>query len=231
MLDLKSVLNNVTSSVTKSVTKMTQNIPLEYAFIGHKVSKGLIVENVNIEGNLYRDLYLYTYISIDPVVIVLMEDGNYKDMESGLKAPKLDYGSLVSKHLARGNNINMANYPAYNKSNVLGYFNIKKFESIVREQIERENTVSVISLKDTTLKSAYTVAEMNSILKKYLQKDDKSLIKTFVVPPVLIDELDNIRTVYTLESKFLYEYYGKSEEEIFNDIKLKNEVYENMKNN
>lgn len=230
MLDLKSVLNNVTNSVTKSVSKVTQNIPLEYAFIGHKVSKGLVLENTNIGNNLYRDLYLYTYISIDPVIIVLMEDGNYKDMGTGLKAPKLEYGSLVSKHLARGDNINMANYPAYNKNQALGYFNIQKFENIVRAQIAKENTVSNISLKDTKLKSAYTAAEMNSILKKYLQKSDNSLIKNFVVPPVLIDELDDIKTVYTLESKFLYEYYGKSDEEIFNDIKLKNEIYENVKN-
>ncbi|MGM9834156.1 MAG: hypothetical protein ACI31M_00025 [Bacilli bacterium] len=231
MANFKGVLNNVGNLVNNSVTKMVQNIPLEYAYIGYKVSKGLVIENTNINGVQYRDLYLNTYLSIDPVVIVLMEDGNYKDFETGLKAPKLEYGYLVSKHLARGNNINIANYPSYSKSNVLGYFNLKKFEDVVKAVIEIENSTSVISLNNTTLKNSYTFSQMNIILKKYLnKKNDNSLIKTFVVPPVLIDELDDIRTVYTLESKFLYEYYGKSDEEIFNDIKQKSEEYESIKN-
>lgn len=231
MLDLKSIINNVGSSVSNKVTKMVQNIPLEYAYIGYKVSKGLVIENTTTNGITNRDLFLYTYLSIDPVVIVLMEDGNYKDMETGLKAPKLEYGHLISKHLARGNNINIANYPSYSKSNILGYFNLKKFEDVVKAVIEIENTTAMINLKDTALKGAYTVLEMNNILKKYLgKKDDKTLIKTFAVPPVLIDELDNIRTVYTLESRFLYDYYGKSDEEVFNDIKQKSEEYERIKN-
>ena len=85
-----------------------------------------------------------------------------------------------------------------------------------------------INLKVATKKKkAYTLVEMENIYRRF--NNQINTVNTFIVPPVLMDELDNIKTVYTLESNFMYEYYGKSDEEIYNDLKNKSNEYLKIK--
>lgn len=231
-MDFNKILNQVTSSIGKEVGKVTQNIPLEYVYIGYLVRKGLTMENANRDGKLVRDLFLYTYIDLEPTIVVLMEDGLYKNMQTSEKYPKLEYASLVSKHLASGETVDMSAYPNYSKNQNIGIFNLIRFEDIVNKVIDAELNSKEVNLKlSTKLKKTYTPVELNGILNRYQgKKESNSLVKTFTVPPVLIDELDSIRTVFSLESKFLYEYYGKTDQEIYDDLKQKSMEYVSIKN-
>ena len=230
-MDLNSLVNKIGGSITSEVNKAVKNIPLEYVYIGYLVSKGTSMENVNVNGMILRDIYINTYITINPVVLVLMEDGTYKDLETNNKYPKIEYNSLVSKHIARGSSLNISNYPMHNRNNYIGVFNLMKFEDVVKKVIDDEmHSKALILNVDTRLKSSYTLMEMNSILKKYFKDDSESVVKTFVVPPVLIDELDDIKTVFRLESEFLYNYYGMNESDIFNSLKEKSNEYMSIRN-
>lgn len=225
---VSGTINNVSTSALKSVNKIMANIPLEYAYIGFLVSKGMTLENNSYNNQVLRDLYLYTYISLKPSFFALMEDGTYKDLETGLKYPKLKYGDLISKHIARGETIDMTKYPQISKNNSIGVFNLTKFENIVDIVVNRELNSKEINLKVATKKKkAYTLVEMENIYRRF--NNQINTVNTFIVPPVLMDELDNIKTVYTLESNFVYEYYGKSDEEIYNDLKNKSNEYLKIK--
>lgn len=221
-------INNIGNSALKSVNKMVANIPLEYAYVGFLVSKGMTLENNTFNKQVIRDLFLYTYVSLKPSFFALMEDGTYKDLASGVKYQKLSYGDLISKHIARGETIDMTKYPQISKNNYIGVFNLTKFESIVDIVVDRELNSKEINLKVATKKKkAYTLVEMEGIYRRY--KKEESTVNTFIVPPVLMDELDNIKTVYTLESNFMYEYYGKTDEEIYNDLLVKSNEYLKIK--
>lgn len=213
-------INNVSNSALKSVNKMVANIPLEFAYVGFLVSKGMTLENSNVNNKIVRDLFLYTYVSVKPSFFALMEDGTYKDLETGIKYQKLQFGDLISKHIARGETIDMTKYPQISKNDCIGVFNLTKFENIVDEVINAELNSKEINLKVATKKKkAYTLVEMEGIYRRYKKEENK--INSFIVPPVLMDELDDIKTVYTLESNFMYEYYGKRDEEIYNDLQNK----------
>lgn len=221
-------LSNVSSSALKSVNKMVANIPLEYTYIGFLVSRGMTLENNSSNNQIIRDLFLYTYISLKPSFLALMEDGTYKDLETGIKYQKLQYGDLISKHVARGESIDMTHYPQISKNNAIGVFNLTKFETIVDNVVNKELNSKEINLKVATKKkSAYTLVEMQGIYKRY--KKEESTINTFIVPPVLMDDLDDIKTVYTLESNFMYDYYGKNDEEIYKDLQDKANEYLKIK--
>lgn len=230
-MDLSGLVNKISGSISSEVNKVVKNIPLQYAYIGYLVSKGTSMENITVNGNILRDIYINTYITIDPVVLILMEDGTYKDLETNNKYSKVDYNMLVSKHIARGNSLNISDFPMYNRNNYIGVFNISKFEDVVNKVIDDEmHSKALILNVETRLKSSYTLMEMNSILKKYLKNDSESVVKTFVVPPVLRDELDDIKTVFGLEKDFLYSYLGMSEEDIIKSLKEKSNEYMSIRN-
>lgn len=231
-MDFNKILNNVGSKANQGLGKVAQNIPLEFAYIGYLVSKGLTIENTNDNGNAYRDLYLFTYITLEPVILVLMEDGQYKDVKTGLKYPKIDYTNLVSKHLERGDMIDTNKYPNYSKNTYIGVFNLKPFNDVVEKVIDDELNSKEINLKIMTKKkNSYTPLEMDGIYKRYKGKSESSnLVKTFTVPPVLIDDLDPIKTVFTLESRFLYDYYMMDENDIYNSLRDKAREYISVKN-
>lgn len=223
-------INKVSNSALKEVNKFAANIPLEYAYVGFLVSKGMTLENRNVGNKIIRDLFLYTYISVKPSFFALMEDGTYKDLETGIKYKKLTFGELISKHIDRGETIDMTQYPSISKNDAIGVFNLTKFEEIVDKVINAELNSKDINLKVATKKKkSYTLVEMEGIYRRY--KKEVSTVNTFIVPPVLMDELDDIKTVYTLESNFMYEYYGKSDEEIYNDLQNKAIEYLKIKGN
>lgn len=227
---LGGTINKVGNTALKEVNKMVANIPLQYAYIGFLVSKGMTLENRSVDNKIVRDLFLYTYISVKTSFFALMEDGTYKDLETGLKYKKLTYGELISKHIARGETIDMTKYPPISKNDSIGVFNLTKFEEIVDNVINAELNSKDINLKVATKKkNSYTLVEIEGIYRRY--KKDGSTVNTFIVPPVLMDELDDIKTVYTLESNFMYEYYGKSDEEIYNDLQNKAIEYLKIKGN
>lgn len=222
--------NKVGNSALKSVNKMVANIPLEYAYVGFLVSKGMTLENRNVGNKIIRDLFLYTYISVKPSFFALMEDGTYNDLETGIKYKKLTFGELISKHIARGETIDMTQYPSISKNDAIGVFNLTKFEEIVDKVINAELNSKDINLKVATKKkNSYTLVEMEGIYRRY--KKEQSTVNTFIVPPLLMDELDDIKTVYTLESNFMYEYYGKSDGEVYNDLQNKAIEYLKIKDN
>lgn len=223
-------INKVGNSALKSVNKLAANIPLEFAYVGFLVSKGMTLENRSVNNKIVRDLFLYTYISIKPSFFALMEEGTYKDLETGIKYKKLTYGELISKHIARGETIDMTKYPTISKNDCIGVFNLTKFEEIVDSVINAELNSKDINLKVATKKKkAFTLVEMEGIYRRY--KKEESTVNTFIVPPVLMDELDDIKTIYTLESNFMYEYYGKSDGEIYNDLQNKAIEYLKIKGN
>lgn len=220
-------ISNVGNSALKSVNKMVASIPLEFAYVGFLVSKGLTLEN-NSSG--LRDLFVYTYVSLKPCFLALMEDGTYKDLKTGMKYKKLSYGDLLSKHIARGKTIDMTKYPSISKSDFIGVFNLTKFEDIVDKVVDAELNSKEINLKiSTKKKNSYTLAEMEGIYKRY--NKEETTVNTFIVPPVLMDELDDIKTVFTLESDYMYTYYGKTDEEIYNSLQNKAVEYLKIKGN
>lgn len=229
---IQDIVSKVTKGIEKEVTKVASSLPLEYIYVGYLVSKGTSLENTNINGAIRRDFYMFTYITLEPSFFVLMEDGMYKDIETGNKYPKLEYYNLVSKHLESGMDIDHTKYPAFGKNDFIGVFNLTKFETIVDKQIDAELNSKDITLKlNTQKKKSYTPLEIIGIYKRYRKGDfNKKAVRTFIVPPVLKDELDSIKTVFGLESKFVMQYYGKSEEEIYNDLLAKSDEYLRIRN-
>lgn len=226
---IKNNLNKLSKGVTNQVNKVAQNIPIEYIYLAYKVRKSTTLEQTNIGNNVMFDLFEYTYVDVQDDIVIELEDKTYKNPKTQEKYNLLNYASLMSKHLAHGANIDIKKYPNFNKREILGIYCLTKFEDVVNKVIDDElKSTDIIVKVPTTLKKAYTLLEIENILKKY-HNNSSSIVTTFTVPPVRMDDLDDIKTVFSLESKFIYDFYAMNEKDVINTLKQKSREYIELK--
>lgn len=172
---------------------LLKNLPSEYLYAGYIVRKGLSSSTINVDGQAMYDAYLYSYLENNLTLFILMEDGLYKDISSGLKLPKIEEDDIVSKHLERSVQIDMEEYGEYDKNKPIGVYGLHSFAEMIKLEdmnasIEQKG-LKIGDLKSINLKRSYTGMEALGVVGRFNNRN-KLDNKKFCVPAIKKDEND-----------------------------------------
>ena len=178
---------------------LLKNLPSQYLYAGYIVRKGLSSATVDVDGQAMYDAYLYTYLENNLTVFILMDDGQYKDMVTGIKIPALTEDELISKHLERASFIDMEEYGEYDKKKPIGVYGLHTFEEMVKlenldAQIADERTFKIGELQAISMKKSFTGMEALGIVGRFNTRN-KLDSKVFCVPSIKSDENDTAESV------------------------------------
>ena len=178
---------------------LLKNLPSEYLYAGYIVRKGLSSATIDVDGQAMYDAYLYSYIENNLTVFILMDDGLYKDMVTGIKLPAITEDELISKHLERSTFIDMEEYGEYDKKKPIGVYGLHTFEEMVKlenldAQIADDRAFKIGDLQAIAMKKTFTGMEALGIVGRFNTRN-KLDSKVFCVPAIKIDENDTAESI------------------------------------
>ncbi len=177
---------------------LLKNIPSQYLYAGYVIRKGLSSSTIVDGDKTYYDALLYSYIENNLSLFILMEDGLYKEVSTGIKLPEILEDEIVSKHLERSEYIDISDYGEYNKENPMGVYGLHSFEDLIKLEdasltIEQQG-LKIGDLKGLTLKKAYTGIEAMAVVGRFNNRN-KLNKKRFCVPAIKIDSNDKFESI------------------------------------
>ncbi len=211
---------------------MLKNIPTKYAFAGYSIRKGISVMMTNMDGKMVYDIFLYTYIDNYLSFYMLMENGKYRNAETGVEVPEAKAEDIVSKHLYRGPNKDASQYGTYNKEEIVGVFGVRDIETLMKQTDEIGKTddshdVSLEAVMDT--KTQYMGMEILGIINrfnKYL-KWEKDIM---TVPAIIYGMNDEYYSIIGDEMDFFEFMSNKDSDQIVREIKILTESTDGVGN-
>lgn len=200
---------------------MLKNIPAKYIFGGYSVRKSFTVMTSVENGKLVYDSFLFTYVDNYLSFYILMDNGNYKHVESGIEVPEAKAEDLMSKHLARGKVEDEEEYETYERDKIVGVFGLRNMEEIMRQtdQMNAESKTEDIKLSGLIdLKNAYMGMEVNGAINSFNRalKREKGEI---TVPPIKYSENDEYNSLIGDEMDYFDFMSNKTSDEIIRDLK------------
>ena len=177
---------------------LLKNLPSQYLYAGYIVRKGLSSSTIQIDGQAMYDAYLYSYLENNLSLFILMDDGLYKDIASGLKLPEITEDDLVSRHLERSEFIDMEEYGEYDKKKPLAIYGLHSFEEMIKLEdldasIEQQG-LKIGKLQTISLKKSYTGMEALGVVGRFNNRN-KLDSKVFCVPAIKTDENDTLESI------------------------------------
>ena len=199
---------------------MLKNIPAKYIFGGYSVRKSFTIMTSIENGKLVYDSFLFTYVDNYLSFYILMDNGNYKHVESGTEVPEAKAEDLMSKHLARGKIEDSDEYGSYEKDKIVGVFGLRNMEEIMRQtdQMNVDSQAEDIKLTGLLdLKNAYMGMEVNGAINSFNRalKREKKLI---TVPPVKYSVEDVYQSLIGDEMDYFDFMSNKTSDEIIRDL-------------
>lgn len=178
---------------------LLKNLPSQYLYAGYIVRKGLSSSTITENGKAMYDAYLYSYLENNLTLFILMDDGLYKDVASGIKLPAINEDDLISKHLERSEYIDMAEYGEYDKKKPIGVFGLHTFEEMINlenldAQIADERTFKIGELQAIAMKKSFTGMEAFGVVGRFNTRN-KLDNKVFCIPAIKSDANDTIDTL------------------------------------
>jgi len=201
---------------------MFKKIPAKYAFAGYSVRNGLSVMMSNVEGKIVYDIFSYVYVDNYLSFYILMEDGNYKNVEFDVTVPEAKAEDLMSKHLYRGPSKDTSAYEIPNKDTIVGVFGIRDIDTLMKQaddigKYDDSNDVKLQAILD--IKTQYMGMEITGVINrfnKYL-KYEKDIL---TVPPIVVNPGDDYKSLIGDEMDFFDFMSNKSSDQIIHDIKM-----------
>ena len=148
---------------------MLKNIPAKYVFGGYSVRKSFTIMTSIENGKLVYDSFLFTYVDNYLSFYVLMDDGNYKHVESGVAVPEIKAEELMSKHLARGK-VDEDEYSQYERDKIVGVFGLRNMEEIMRQTDQMNVDSKTEDIKLTGLSTARSTKDLKSDIEDTIRK-------------------------------------------------------------
>ena len=172
---------------------LLKNLPSQYLYAGYIVSKGVSSSTVEENGKAMYDAYLYSYLENKLTFFILMDDGLYKDVATGIKMPEIMEEDIVSKHLDRAEHIDMEDYGEYDKNKPFGVYGLHSFEELIKLEdmnasIEQQG-LKIGDLKTIGFKRSYTGMEALGVVGRFNNRN-KLDGKVFCVPSIKKDAND-----------------------------------------
>ncbi len=200
---------------------MLKNIPAKYVFGGYSVRKSFTIMTSIENGKLVYDSFLFTYVDNYLSFYILMDNGNYKHVESGVEVPEAKAEDLMSRHLARGKVEDAEEYEAYERDKIVGVFGLRNMEEIMRQtdQMNVDSKAEDIKLTGLLdLKNAYMGMEVSGAINSFNRalKREKGVI---TVPPIKNSESDTYNSLIGDEMDYFDFMSNKTSDEIIRDLK------------
>ena len=200
---------------------MLKNLPAKYIFGGYSVRKSFTVMTSHEDGKLVYDTFLYTYVDNYLSFYILMDDGNYKHVESGTCVPEAKADMLMSKHIVRGRLKDEEEFSKYNRDTIVGVFGLRSMEEIMKQTDEmniaaKNEDIRISGLLD--LKNAYMGMEVTGAINAFNRalKYDKGYI---TVPPITNGPEDPYQSLIGDEMDYFDFMSNKTSDEIIRDLK------------
>lgn len=199
---------------------MLKNIPAKYVFGGYSVRKSFTIMTSVENGKLVYDSFLFTYVDNYLSFYVLMDDGNYKHVESGITVPEIKAEGLMSQHIARGK-VSEDEYSGYERDKIVGVFGLRNMEEIMRQtdKMNAESKTEDIKLTGLLdLKNAYMGMEVNGAINAFNRalKREKGYI---TVPAIKSDMSDPYNSLIGDEMDYFDFMSNKTSDEVIRDLK------------
>lgn len=200
---------------------MLKNIPAKYVFGGYSVRKSFTIMTSIENGKLVYDSFLFTYVDNYLSFYILMDNGNYKHVESGVEVPEVKAEELMSRHLARGKMEDAEEYESYERDKIVGVFGLRNMEEIMRQtdQMNVDSKAEDIKLTGLLdLKNSYMGMEVNGAINSFNRalKREKGVI---TVPPIKNSESDTYNSLIGDEMDYFDFMSNKTSDEIIRDLK------------
>lgn len=202
---------------------MLKNLPAQFVFAGYSIRKSLTIMTSNIKGRIVYDVFLYTYVDNYLTVYFQMDNGKYKNADTGIEVDEASAEDLMSKHLARGNVIDTDDYEEYEKEKIVGVFGLRNFETLIKQTDEmkkndpNDHTMSVEAMLDE--KNNYMGVEIMGVVNQFNNclRWNKDRI---TVPPIKYDFSDDYESLIGDEMDYFDFMSGKDSDQIIRELKL-----------
>ncbi len=199
-----------------------KNIPAKYAFAGYSVRKGLSVMMTNMNGKMVYDIFIYSYVDNYLSFYTLMENGKYKNVDTGEEVPEAMAEDIMSKHLYRGPNKDASSYGIYDKEKIIGVFGVRNIETLMKEtdEIAKKDDTRDVSLQAfLDVKAQYMGMEIMGVINRFNNylKWEKD---TMTVPAIKYGMEDEFESVIGDEMDFFDFMSNKDSDQVIREIRL-----------
>lgn len=199
---------------------MLKSYPGKFIFGGYSVRKSFTIMTSNIGGKMVYDSFLYTYIDNYITFYILMDNGKYKNMETGEEVPSLKAEDIMSKHLARGVKIDSTSYEEYEKDKIIGVFGLRNLEDIMKQTDKMNEVNDNEDIKLTgfiDVKKSYMGMEISGAINGFNRalNRNKEIIQ---VPPIKNSMDDPYNSLIGDEIDFFDFMSNKTSDQIINDL-------------
>lgn len=199
---------------------MFKNLPSKYVFAGYSVRKSLTTITTQVDGKIFYDEFLYTYIDNFLSFYILMEDGNYKNVDLNISVPEALAEDLMSKHLISGS-LENDEYEGLDKEMVVGVFGLRDMETLMKqvdEMNKREDHTDIKLEAILDIKSQYMGMEIMGIINSF-NKSLKYEKGRIIVPPIKHSFEDSYNSLIGDEMDFYDFMSNKDSDTIIRELK------------
>lgn len=199
-----------------SLSLMLKTIPAQYVFAGYNVRKGLSVMSHVENGRMVYDIFVYSYMEDRLSFYILMDDGKYKNVETGVKVDEIKVDNLISRHLYSGESYDLENFGQYDKEQLAGVFGLRDMSQLMIDIDNYEAKIGTNKLKAQALhdvRKGYTGLEVNTLINRW-NSDFSKYKGNFTVPAISYGQNDSYQSSIGDEIEFYDLINEKSNDEI-----------------
>ena len=196
-----------------------KQLPAKFVFAGYCVRKSYTIMTRVEDGKVVYDTFLYTYVDNYLSFFILMDNGKYKHVATGVQVPVAEAEDLMSKHLARGRMVDFDE--EYDKEQIIGVFGLRGIDTLMKQvdQMKKNDENSDVSLQAIIdIKPQYMGVEINGIIEAYNKRlgYPKGQI---AVPPIKGSMDDDYPSVIGDEIDYYDFMSNKDSDEIIKELK------------
>lgn len=195
---------------------MMKTLPGEFVFAGYSVRKSTAVLSRKEDNKIYYDKFLYTYVDNFLSFYILMEDGNYLNVETNERVPLLNAEDIMSKHLKMDEELD----EEYERDKIVGVFGIRNMETLIKQvdDMNVANEAQEARLKGLIEpKKSYMGMEITGSIAAF-NKATRRRADYVTVPPVKYGEDDTYRSVIGDEIDYFDFMSNKEADAIIDDL-------------
>lgn len=195
---------------------MMKNLPGDYVFGGYSVRKSTAVLSRKEDNKIYYNKFLYTYVDNFLSFYTLMDDGTYRNVETGDRVPLLSAEELMSKHLPLNEEID----EEYERDKIIGVFGVRNMEALIKQvdDMNIANDAHEARLKGLIEpKKAYMGFEITSTIAAF-NKATRRRADYVTVPPIKYGVEDTYNSIIGDEIDFFDFVSNKDADVIIDDL-------------
>ena len=195
---------------------MMKTLPGEFVFAGYSVRKSTAVLSRKEDNKIYYDKFLYTYVDNFLSFYILMEDGNYLNVETNERVPLLNAEDIMSKHLKMDEELD----EEYDREKIVGVFGVRNMETLIKQvdDMNVANNAQEARLKGLIEpKKSYMGMEITGSISAF-NKATRRRADYVTVPPIKYGEDDTYHSVIGDEIDYFDFMTNKEADAIIDDL-------------